>query len=149
MQIFKIEDNYELACWETEFIRASKGYKRYFTPDLSACSGKFHTYNKYWEIVEFSIKRNKKVPIGFFMLRGIGYPCPRLGVFIQENYSRKGLGRMALLFVESWCRLNKIKKLELTVHPKNKVALRFYKKEGYKSIGKKSGLGHDIYRKTL
>lgn len=137
MNIFKISDID--GCRELEKIlsKSKKSYKKFFKPEISIQEG------IWWQIYDYPNT------VGFFMLRGFEYVSPRFGVFIVEKYSNKGLGRLALLYAEAWCRLHGHRRLELTVHPDNKRAEKLYVKEGYRKMGEKSSKGHEIYEKDL
>jgi GNAT superfamily N-acetyltransferase len=71
--------------------------------------------------------------IGFFMLRGLdaGYKIPSYGVFIAEEYSSFGLARLSVSYAISFCRMNRIERLMLKVHPLNTAALKIYREFGF------------------
>lgn len=71
--------------------------------------------------------------IGFFMLRGFdeGYQIPSYGVFISEKYSSVGLARLSVMHAIAFCKLNRINKLMLKVHPSNTAALNLYRDVGF------------------
>jgi len=76
----------------------------------------------------------KKKIIGFFMLRGFdaGYEIPSFGVWIDQNYTSKELGKLALQFSISVLKLLSIKQIMLKVHPQNVRAKALYEKIGFK-----------------
>lgn len=71
---------------------------------------------------------------GFFMLRGFdsGYDVPAFGVAVAEPFARRGLLRLSLSFAIAWCRLNRVDRLMLKVHPDNVVAAREYEYAGFR-----------------
>ncbi len=75
----------------------------------------------------------KKTLIGFFMLRGLdeGYQIPSYGVFISKKYQSVGLARLSVIYSISFCKLNRIEKLMLKVHPSNTAALKLYRDLGF------------------
>lgn len=89
--------------------------------------------------------------VGLMLLRGLdaGYAVPALGVYVAEQWSRRGLARLTLAFAEAWCRLNQLEELMLTVHPENAPARGLYERSGFRFDGEHSERGHRIYRKSL
>jgi ribosomal protein S18 acetylase RimI-like enzyme len=71
--------------------------------------------------------------VGFFMLRGLdeGYKIPSYGVFISKNYQSYGLAKLSVMHSISFCKLNRIEKLMLKVHPLNTSALKIYRDFGF------------------
>lgn len=86
---------------------------------------------------------------GFFMLRGIddGYERPSFGVYIREQFSRRGLGKLALHYALSWCRINNIKSVMLKVHPENIHAQRIYTDAGFKFLEVCPQTGHNVFER--
>ncbi len=70
---------------------------------------------------------------GFYMLRGFdeGYEYPMYGVFIGHAYRDLGLASLTLAHAEAYCRLNRIARLLLKVHPSNERARRLYEKHDF------------------
>jgi RimJ/RimL family protein N-acetyltransferase len=89
--------------------------------------------------------------VGFHMLRGwdAGYEIPAYGVFISSNYSGLGLGKLSLRHAVSFCRVNKIKKMMLKVHPENLIAKRLYEASGFIRQGMDKKNHNLIYFKEL
>jgi RimJ/RimL family protein N-acetyltransferase len=89
--------------------------------------------------------------VAFFMLRGFdaGYAIPSYGVCVAESYQGRGLLKLSLQFVCSWCRLNNIPKLMLKVHPHNSPAKRTYERFGFEQTGVDSKNNHLIYHYTF
>jgi len=131
-------------------LKSSKEYSKHFIPfefDLEAVSTAIGKANKdmfFGVYVEFQI-------VGFYMLRGWddGYDIPSYGVWIAENFSSKGLSKLTLHHAISVCRINRIKKLMLKVHPDNLIAKKIYEDFGfvYQDIDKR--IGHLIYFKDI
>jgi len=71
--------------------------------------------------------------VGFFMLRGLdeGYKIPSYGVFISKDFQSCGLARLSVQYAISFCKLNRIEKLMLKVHPLNTSALKIYRDFGF------------------
>lgn len=88
---------------------------------------------------------------GLFMLRGFdaGYSTPSFGVVIAREFRGSGLGRLALQYAETWCRLRGVESLMLTVSPENRRALSLYEERGFVADGTQSPKGNPIYRKSL
>ena len=53
-------------------------------------------------------------------------------LFIQKKYRNKGLGKKLLTASLKWLKQNKVKYISLEIHLKNKNALKFYRKLGFK-----------------
>jgi RimJ/RimL family protein N-acetyltransferase len=101
--------------------------------------------DRYWAIcVEDEL-------VGLFMLRGFdaGYSAPSFGVMIKRAFRGVGLGRLALQYAETWCRLKKVDSLMLTVSQDNRRALALYESCGFVRDGERSLKGNLIYRKRL
>ncbi len=75
--------------------------------------------------------------VGFYMLRGFdeGYEIPSYGVFIKEEFSSKGLGKLSLDHAISLSKLLNKKRIMLKVHPENKTAKTLYEKYGFQQEG--------------
>lgn len=111
---------------------APSSYSRYFVPfDFSL------------ESIATILKQAKKdiyfgievggVPAGFYILRGFdqGYRVPAYGVWIAPKYKNCGLAALTLAHAFAICKLNRIGRLMLKVHPKNIKALKLYEKMGF------------------
>lgn len=88
---------------------------------------------------------------GLIMLRGLdaGFDTPAFGVYIAQASSRHGLGRLAVAYAETWCRLEGCRELMLSVHTDNTHAKRVYEHEGFCATGEMTDRGHAIMRKRL
>ena len=53
-------------------------------------------------------------------------------LFIRERHRGLGLGRMALAFIEGWCRARGVRAVHLAVERANRRALAFYLKAGFR-----------------
>lgn len=89
--------------------------------------------------------------LALVMLRGLdaGFAAPAFGVYVGRQWSRRGLGTLALAFAQAWCRLNGVREIVLTVDPGNEVARDIYERDGFRFSGELSPIGHRIYRKAL
>ena len=70
------------------------------------------------------------------MVRSFNYwmiPC--IGIYVDENCRRKGMGETLVRFLHLSAKLKGIKRLRLHVHPENKKAIALYEKLGYEFIG--------------
>jgi RimJ/RimL family protein N-acetyltransferase len=83
------------------------------------------------------------------MLRGFdgGHERPSFGVYVSERFANHGLGTLALQYVLSWCRLNKIASIMLKVHPENQHARHIYEQTGFEFTEVCSRTGHDVFEK--
>jgi GNAT superfamily N-acetyltransferase len=101
--------------------------------------------DRYWSI------RVEDDLAGLFMLRGFdtGYSAPAFGAVIKKAFRGLGLGRLALQYAETWCRLQKVETMMLTVAEGNRRALALYQACGFVSDGKRSPKGNLIFRKRL
>jgi RimJ/RimL family protein N-acetyltransferase len=88
---------------------------------------------------------------GFFMLRGWdeGFERPAFGVYIAEEYSKKGLFKLALQYAVSWCRLNGLKAIMTKVYPDNSRAAHVYEQAGFLFAGTCSDTGQRVLEKRL
>jgi len=89
--------------------------------------------------------------IGFYMLRGFdeGYEIPSYGVVILSKFSNLGISKLTLYHAFSLCKINKIKRLMLKVHPENKYAKKLYESMGFEKTGFDKQNGNFIYHKSL
>ena len=101
--------------------------------------------DRYWTI------RIEEMLVGLFMLRGFdaGYSAPAFGVMIKRGFRGTGLGRLALQYAETWCRLQHVESLMLTVSQENRRALALYEACGFVNDGERSPKGNLIFRKRL
>ena len=53
-------------------------------------------------------------------------------MFIEKKYRRKGLGNILLKDFLNWCKKNKVDYISASAYSKNKLALKFYKRAGFK-----------------
>jgi len=111
---------------------ARREYSQYFTafePNEAVISGFLKKARKD-QYLGFFIQDNL---IGFFMLRGLdaGFIIPSYGVFIAEEYSSFGLARLSVSYAISFCKMNRIEKLMLKVHPLNTAAMKLYRDFGF------------------
>ncbi len=125
-------------------------YSRYFIPfrlDYLSIKEQFSRLRK---DVFWGIAINNKL-VGFYMLRGFdeGYDIPSYGVWISKEFSGKGLSKLTLQHAIAFCKLNKIKKLMLKVHPENIIAKNIYEDFGFKQTGIDPKNNHLIYHKKL
>ena len=86
-----------------------------------------------------------------FFLRGLdaGYSAPAFGVAVAPDAQRRGLGRLALAFAETWSRWAGLAEIMLTVGAGNKRAIELYERQGFVFGGEQSAKGNLIYRKPL
>jgi RimJ/RimL family protein N-acetyltransferase len=88
---------------------------------------------------------------GFFMLRGWdeGYDVPSYGVVIDESYSGYGLTWLSLKMVKSICRLRRVPRLMLKVHPDNLAAKTLFEEAHFIHTGTEAESGNLIYHFNL
>jgi RimJ/RimL family protein N-acetyltransferase len=91
------------------------------------------------------------VLVGFYMLRGFdeGYKIPSYGVWISEKFSGLGISKLTLQHAIAYCKINKIKKLMLKVHPENSIAKNIYEHFGFRMEGTDPKNENLIYFKSL
>jgi Acetyltransferases, including N-acetylases of ribosomal proteins len=124
----------------------SAAYQQYFYPfsfeeqSISLMLSKVEK-DKYWGIWK------EDELVGFFMLRGFDdrYEIPSYGVCIAESQLGKGLLKLSLQFVLSWCKLFNISCLMLKVHPENTKAKETYEKYGFINTGIDTNNNNLIY----
>lgn len=141
------DDALELSCLLNS---APPEYSKYFTPfsfDFKTISTLLKKAKLDWY---FGVRIGWRLA-GFYMLRGFdqGYDIPSYGVWISPHYCRKGLAKRSLTHAFALCRLHRINKLMLKVHPDNTLAKKFYEKNGFvvcKTDPKNKNL---IYYKTF
>lgn len=98
----------------------------------------------------FCLEWNREI-VGLAMLRGLdaGYQVPSFGVVVGFDFQRRGLGRLALKFCESACRLDGISEIFLKVYPENVSAKALYESEGFVQTGICPDTGQFEMRKRL
>jgi ribosomal protein S18 acetylase RimI-like enzyme len=52
--------------------------------------------------------------------------------FVLDKYRSKGVGKKLYEKFIKWCKIKKVDKARLDVHPQNKLAIKFYKKDKFK-----------------
>jgi RimJ/RimL family protein N-acetyltransferase len=87
----------------------------------------------------------------FFMLRGLdqGYEVPSFGVAVAEAHAGRGLLKLSLAFAITWCRLNRISKIMLKVHPANTAARLQYEGHRFEQTSIDPATGHLVYYRDL
>ena len=129
---------------------ADKEYSKYFIPfDFDYETIKSILSKKKRDCF-FGIFINDEI-VGFYMLRGFdqGYEVPSYGVWISSKYAGYGLSRLTLQYAETFCKINRIKKIMLKVHPKNIRAKKIYEMAGYYKVGIDHNNDNIIYNKKL
>jgi ribosomal protein S18 acetylase RimI-like enzyme len=71
--------------------------------------------------------------VAYGMLRGVddGFPWPRLGLVVDKDYRKKGMGKLLLTFLETYCKVEGYEYLELRVLKTNKPAIYLYNSNDY------------------
>jgi RimJ/RimL family protein N-acetyltransferase len=126
-------------------------YRQHFEPfsgNVSELASRFRDAgdDRYWGVFADGGEL-----LALVMLRGLdaGFVAPAFGIYVAERHAGSGIGTLALAFAETWCRLNELTEIMLTVHPENAAARRMYERRGFDATGEQSALGHLIYRKRL
>ncbi len=85
--------------------------------------------------------------VGFFMLRGWdkGYEVPSYGVLIDARYSGYGLARLSLKITKSICRLRRVPRIMLKVHPDNLIAKTLFEEAHFIHTGVAAESGNLVY----
>lgn len=131
-------------------LQSDREYSKYFIPfefDIESVS---KVLEKAVKDMYYGIYVNS-ILVGFYMLRGwdAGYGIPSYGVWIAENFSSKGLSKLTLHHAISICRINKVEKLMLKVHPDNIIAKKIYEDFGFTFSGVDEKIGHLVYYKNI
>jgi len=131
-------------------LKIEKEYTKYFIPFSFDYDTIFNLLDQKIKDRYYGIKVDGKLG-GFYMLRGLdkGYEVPSYGVIITKQFSGCGLARLTLCHAFSFCRVNKINKLMLKVHPENIIASRLYTEAGFVRDGIDEKNGHHIYYKDI
>lgn len=88
---------------------------------------------------EIFVLKNKEKNIGMvwlgisrdqFTADQIGY---LLGIFVEESYRNKGLGKKLIEFSEQWCKEKGLLSISLNVGSQNAPAISFYENSGFKT----------------
>lgn len=118
----------------------------------------YEFYDRFLEMTKnypaFSIQIKNKI-VGFCFLRAYN-PFPtfqetaEITYFIDKDYTRKGIGKIALNKIEIEARQRGIKTILASIASENQQSLDFHKKNGFKECGrfkriiKKNGKQFDI-----
>lgn len=147
VKIIKLNSQYSTELSQMVFADPPD-YRQHFTPfsfEAKALNERLKAVQKdqYWGI-NYADKL-----VCFFMLRGFdeGYKRPSFGVYVAKPFTNKGLGKLAIQYALSWCRLNNITAVMLKVHPHNTYARHTYQQAGFKFLAVCSKTGHDIFEK--
>jgi RimJ/RimL family protein N-acetyltransferase len=139
----RVEDASALSRW----LRAQPtAYARFFHPfgydepaiaDALARQGRDVFMGLFW----------RQEIVGFFMLRGWneGYEVPAFGILIDEQYRGHGLEMAALETAKVICRLRKVSRLMIKMHPDNISAKGVARKTGFVQTGVEAASGNLIY----
>ena len=86
-----------------------------------------------------------------FFLRGLdsGFMAPAFGVAVAPAAQGRGIGRLALIFAETWSRNAGLSDIMLTVHPDNARAISLYEAHGFLRTNEFSPKGNIVFRKSL
>lgn len=131
-------------------MQNSEEYQKYFHPfafEKTAIAAMLQQakLDKYWGIwMETEL-------IAFFMLRGfdVGYQVPSYGVCVAELHRGKGLLKLSLQFVDTWCKLFSVTQVMLKVHPNNLSAKKTYEEFGFVQTGRDPKNDNIIYHYTF
>jgi len=125
-------------------------YLKYFTPFEFSLQSITNIFTQMVKDKFFGIFVNEII-VGFYMLRGLdeGYETPSYGVWISSKFSGNGLSKLTLYHAFSFCRINRISKLMLKVHPDNTTAKKLYESLGFEQTGFDKKNGNYIYHKSL
>jgi len=125
-------------------------YLKYFTPFEFSLQSITNIFTQMVKDKFFGIFVNEII-VGFYMLRGLdeGYETPSYGVWISSKFSGNGLSKLTLYHAFSFCRINRISKLMLKVHPDNTTAKKLYESLGFEPTGFDKKNGNYIYHKSL
>lgn len=127
-------------------LTARKEYQQYFIPFKFDEQSIYNILQATQEDIYSGIWLDDTL-IGFFMLRGFdaGYRIPTYGVSIKEQFSGKGLLKLTLQLAITLCKLKRITKMMLKVHPNNMIAMKTYEKFGFYQTGVDEKNGNIIY----
>ena len=87
------------------------------------------------------------IPVGYIGVFDSFDDYNIIGIAVDNNYQKKGIGSLLLQKVIEEAKLNNIKSLSLEVDEKNEKAINFYKNKGFKvtNIRKKYYKDNDAY----
>ena len=87
------------------------------------------------------------IPVGYIGVFDSFDDYNIIGIAVDNNYQKKGIGSMLLQKVIEEAKLNNIKSLSLEVDEKNEKAINFYKNKGFEvtNIRKKYYKDNDAY----
>ncbi|MBD2197809.1 MULTISPECIES: GNAT family N-acetyltransferase [Calothrix] len=137
-------------------LKSDKSYIKYFHPFdfqvatiqkilFKSCKDKF-----FGVVLESGLSQESDL-IGFYMLRGLdeGYTDPMFGVFISQQYSSKGIGRITITHAESFCKFCGYEKLLLKVNPENTRARKMYESLGFRYLREEGLLKNLVLYKNI
>ncbi|AFW95342.1 acetyltransferase [Anabaena sp. 90] len=153
---FRILNNSDAQSLSNLLLNSSSEYLKYFHPfDFqplsiqkildSVVNDKFFAI----EIKQDSLESEQL--IGFYMLRGMdeGYTEPMYGIFITEEWQRKGIAKLSLYHAECFCMLNLYKRILLKVHPNNYRAKKLYESIGFQFLREEIKINNIVLYKNI
>lgn len=78
--------------------------------------------------------------IGYFVFQHAGSGVWLHSLYVLQEYQHKGIGKQAFVFLEDYCRENKISRFACNCSPHNENAMRFYQRMG--GVVTKADTGH-------
>ena len=87
------------------------------------------------------IAEDEAALVGYILVLGNPYKkklhAVELVLGVLEEYRGHGIGKKLIAAAESWAKGHNIHRIELTVNPRNSIALELYKKLGFEIEGLK------------
>jgi ribosomal protein S18 acetylase RimI-like enzyme len=132
MEIVRLKPNWEVPLLDFLTLLARTGDDKFFHPHPSTIEAIKRCSAETTADCYYVLKADATV-LGYGMLRGWdeGYDIPSLGIAVHPKIRGKGWGSAFMHFLHATARTKGAKKVRLTVHRSNTVALRMYKTLGY------------------
>jgi len=98
-------------------------------------------YYPYW-LGDFNPEKcfilEEKEPLGFLYIHNPGNKLNIINIQIRKSFQGRGYGKALLKKAIQLAKKNNIKKIFLETYDNNKLARKFYKKQGFRETGKTS-----------
>ena len=115
-----------------QILSSPKHYNQYFNPFSFRCEELMPIILNSEKDLYYIVMFENKIA-GFFMLRGFDrkFDVPSYGVWVNHEFSKKGIAGLTLKFSISILKILSVKKIMLKVHPDNISAKKIYESYGF------------------